>query len=237
MRNNMRPRLKPTLWFTLYTLLRIGAGARAVKISTTQLANVVGISQQSASRHLRSLERLSMIRREIEKEGSLIHINRKGMEALNSVYNHLRRSLNEVAEEAFVFEGVVFSGLWEGGYYVSQEGYKEQIRERLGFDPFPGTLNNRLRTRMDLERRAQLEKLPGIEIKGFRTEDRSFGGGKCYPALINDEVEGALIIAERSSYDRSVMELIASVNLRKRLGLKDGDIVRVSLSTSQLFGP
>lgn len=229
----MKLRLKPTLWFTLYTLLRIGSGARAVKISTTQLAEILGISQQSASRHLRSLERLSMIKREIEKDGSLIHINRKGMEALNSVYHHLRRRLDEVAEEAFVFEGVVFSGLWEGRYYISREGYREQIREKLSFEPYPGTLNIRLRTKTDLERREQLERLPGVEIKGFKTEDRSFGGAKCYPALINDEVEGALIIAERSGYDRTVMELIAPVNLRKRLGLRDGDIVRVSLSTSQ----
>lgn len=233
MGNDMKPGLKPTLWFTLYTILRIGGGARAVKISTTQLAEILGISQQSASRHLRSLERLSMIKRGIEKDGSLIHINQKGMDALNSVYHHLKRSLDEVAEEAFVFEGVVFSGLWEGSYYISQEGYREQIREKLGFEPYPGTLNIRLRTKTDLERRERLERLPGIEIKGFKTEDRSFGGAKCYPALINEEVEGALIIAERSGYDRSVVEFIAPVNLRKRLGLRDGDTVRVSLSNSQ----
>lgn len=237
MNSDIKPGLKPTLWFTLYALLRIGAGARAVKISTTQLAEILGISQQSASRHLRSLERLSMIEREIERDGSLIHIDRKGMEALNSVYHPLSRRLNEVAEETFVFEGVVFSGLWEGGYYVSQEGYREQIREKLGFDPYPGTLNIRLRTKTDLERREQLERLPGVEIKGFKTEDRSFGGARCYPALINDEVEGALVIAERSGYDRWVMELIAPVNLRNRLGLRDGDLVRFSLSTSQGFAP
>lgn len=231
--SSMRPDLKPNLWFTLYTLLRIGAGARAVKISTTQLAEVLGISQQSASRHLRSLEDLSMIEREIEKDGTLIHITEKGMEALHSVYHHLRRHLEEAAKEAFVFEGTVFSGLWEGAYYISQEGYRSQIREKLGFEPYPGTLNIRLRTKRDLERREQLERMPGIEIKGFRTEDRSFGGAKCYPAMINDEVEGAVIIAERSGYDRSVMEIIAPVNLRKRLGLKDGDLVRVSLSNSR----
>ena len=231
--SSMRPDLKPNLWFTLYTLLRIGAGARAVKISTTQLAEVLGISQQSASRHLRSLEDLSMIEREIEKDGTLIHITEKGMEALHSVYHHLKRHLEEAAEEAFVFEGTVFSGLWEGAYYISQEGYRSQIREKLGFEPYPGTLNIRLRTKRDLERREQLERMPGIEIKGFRTEDRSFGGAKCYPAMINDEVEGAVIIAERSGYDRSVMEIIAPVNLRKRLGLKDGDLVRISLSNSR----
>jgi riboflavin kinase len=225
--------LKPTIWFTLYALLRIGAGARAVKISTTQLAEALGISQQSASRHLRSLENFSMIRREIEKDGSFIHITKRGMDSLTSVYHHLKRELEETAKEAFVFEGIVFSGLGEGAYYVNQEGYRQQVREKLGFEPYPGTLNIRLRTKTDLERKEQLERMPGIEIQSFKTKDRSFGGAKCYQVLVNDEVEGVVVIAERTGYDRSVMELMAPVNLRKRLGLKDGDIVRVSFSSPQ----
>ena len=228
------PRLKPALWFTLYTLLRIGAGARAIKISTTRLAEFIGISQQSASRHLRNLERLTLISREIEKDGSFIHITQMGMEYLNSVYHQLRRNLEEAAREVFVFQGVVFSGLWEGAYYIRQEGYWGQIREKLGFEPYPGTLNIRLKTKRDLERRDKLRRMPGIEIEGFKTEDRSFGGAKCYPALINDEVEGAVIIAERSGYDPSVIEIIAPVNLRKRLRLKDGDLVRVSLFNTHM---
>jgi len=225
--------LKPILWFTLYALLRIGAGARAVKISTTQLAETLDISQQSASRHLRSLESASMIRREIEKDGSFIHITKKGMETLNSVYHHLKIDMGESAKEAFVFEGVVFSGLGEGAYYVSQEGYRQQVREKIGFEPYPGTLNIKLRTKADLEKREQLERMPGVEIQSFKTKDRSFGKARCYPVLINDEEEGAVIIAERTGYDRSVMEVMAPVNLRKRLGLKDGDIVRISFSSSQ----
>ena len=232
MKNNSKLRIKPSLWFTLYTLMRIGAGAQGIKISTTQLAKKIHISQQSVSRHLRILEGLSMIKREIGKDGSFIQIEVKGIEVLNSVYHHLRRNLNQVIEEKFVFRGIVFSGFLEGRYYVSQEGYRKQIREKLGFEPYPGTLNIRLQTKKDLERRTQLERLPAIEINNFKTEDRAFGGGKCYPVLINDEVEGALIIPERTGYDRTVMEIIAPLNLRKRLELKDGDIVRVSLSSS-----
>jgi len=223
--------LKPTLWFTLYSLLNVGAGARAVKISTTQLGETLGISQQSASRHLRNLESASMIRREIEKDGTSIYITKKGMEALSLVYHHLRRDLEETAKEAFVFEGIVFSGLGEGAYYVSQEGYREQVRDKLGFEPYPGTMNIRLRTKLDLERRTRMESMPGVEIQSFRTEDRSFGSAKCYPVFINDEIDGAVVTAERTRYDRSVVELIASVNLRKRLGLRDGDVVRVAFSS------
>jgi riboflavin kinase len=229
--------LKPVLWFTLYTLLKIGGGAKEVKISTTQLAEIVGISQQSASRHLRSLEKQAMIRREFAEDGTMIQVTKRGMDSLRSVYQYLRRALEETVKEAFVFEGIVFSGLAEGAYYVTQEGYRSQIRQNLGFEPYPGTLNIRLRTKGDLEKRGELEHLPALEVKSFRTEDRAFGGAKVYPVLVNDEIEGAVVIADRTSHDRSVMEIVAPVNIRKRLGLKDGDVVRVSFSSFRESDP
>jgi riboflavin kinase len=135
--------------------------------------------------------------------------------------------------EVLSFEGTVFSGMYQGGYYISQEGYREQIVERLGFDPYPGTLNLRLREE-DLEARRMLEALPGARIEGFRGVDRAFGGARCYPILVNGEAEGAVIVAERTSYDLSVMEVIAPVNLRERFGLEDGDAVRVVYSPSEV---
>jgi riboflavin kinase len=45
---------------------------------------------------------------------------------------------------------------------------------------------------------------------------------------VNGEVEGALIVADRTGYDLSVMEVIAPVSLRERFGLEDGDVVRVT---------
>ncbi len=44
---------------------------------------------------------------------------------------------------------------------------------------------------------------------------------------MNGEVEGALIVADRSGYDLSVMEVIAPLDLRRRFGLEDGDVVRL----------
>jgi len=125
-----------------------------------------------------------------------------------------------------VFEGAVFSGMYQGGYYISQAGYRGQIRELLGFDPFPGTLNVRL-VGDYLESRRVLEGWPAVALEGFRVEDRAFGGARCYRLLVNGVVEGALIVADRSGYDMSVMEVIAAVGLREALGLEDGDLVRL----------
>ena len=220
--------LSPYLWFTLYELLLQGAASRAVRISTTRLARLLGSSQQSASRHLKLLEEIGLVSRRLGAGGSLVGITEAGLEALSDVYYSMKGWIEGSGEEILMFEGVVFSGMSQGSYYVSQPFYREQLREKLGFDPFLGTLNLRLGESY-LEQRRVLEGWPSIRIEGFRSEDRAFGGGRCYPLKVNDEVEGALVVADRTAYDLNVIEVIAPVNLREQFGLEDGDVVRLTV--------
>jgi len=229
-------RVKPFLWFTLYDLLNLGAGARPVKVSTTELSAVLGVSQQSASRHLQLLERMGLVTRRIDADGSLIGITEEGMRTLNEVFYGLRRHMEGGEAEALVFEGTVFSGLYEGAYYIGQMGYRDQIREKLGFNPYPGTLNLRLEE-ADLDGRRRLERLPAIILDGFKGRERAFGGARCYPVVVNDDVEGAIIVAERTTHDLSVMEVISPIHLRRHFGLEDGDTVRVSVSSPRRSSP
>ena len=213
--------MKPFLWFTLYELLRLGAGVRGVRVSTGELAVLMGVSQQSASRRLGVLEGLGLV---VRGDG-VIRVSREGLGRLEEVYLGLREGLEGGAGE-LVFEGAVFSGMYQGGYYISQPGYRDQIVELLGFAPFPGTLNVRLVGDYRESRRA-LGGWPAVVLEGFRVEDRAFGGARCYRLLVGGVVEGALIVADRSGYDLSVMEVIAAVDLRERFGLEDGDLVRL----------
>ncbi|MCW3992817.1 MAG: CTP-dependent riboflavin kinase [Candidatus Bathyarchaeota archaeon] len=228
--------LRPHLWFTLYGLLNLGAWSRPVKVSTTELSTVLKVSQQSASRHLVLLDEMGLVSRRIDADGTLLRITEGGLRALNEVLYGLRSHLEGSEAEAFVFEGVVFSGLTQGAYYIGKSEYRDQIREKLGFDPYPGTLNLGLRG-ADIERRRQMERLPSVVIKGFEDRERAFGSGRCYPAVVNDNVEGALVVADRTTYDLSVMEIISPVYLRGRFGLEDGDTVKVSISSSRRSSP
>ena len=101
---------------------------------------------------------------------------------------------------------------------------------KLGFDPYPGTLNLKLTSDYDVKARGELEGYPAIEIEGFKNADRTFGLVRCYSALIDNKVKGALVTALRSHYDVSVLEIIAPVCLRKHLNLKDGNKVKVEVS-------
>ena len=221
-------------WQQIQTLLKLaemGAHRRTAKISTEYLAEKLGISQQTASRHLIELERKGWIRRTITPEGSLIKIDDAGMKEVQKLYSQLRFLIEAAYPPSVTFEGTVFTGLGEGAYYITKEVYRKQFMEKLGFDPYPGTLNLKLATEYDLKTRAELETYPAIEIAGFKNENRTFGLVKCYPATIDNKVKGALILALRSHYDVSVVEIIAPVCLRKHLNLKDGHKVKVEVFT------
>ena len=217
------------LFFTLYKLAELGACSRTVKVSTEYLAEKIGTSQQTASRHLINLEKIGWIKRTITPEGCLIKITDSGMTELKKLYSDLRLIFEAAYPPSVTLDGTLFTGLGEGAYYVTIEGYRKQFMEKLGFDPYPGTLNLKLTTEYDMKTKSELEAYPAIEIQGFKDESRTFGPVKCYHAIINNKVKGAVVYALRSHYNASVLEIIAPVFLRGRLKLKDGNKVKVEI--------
>jgi riboflavin kinase len=217
--------------FTLWKLAEMGAHRRTAKISTEYLAGKLGASQQTASRYLIELDGKGWIKRTVTPEGCLIKITDTGLKELQRLYSNLRFLMEAAYPPSVTLEGVLFTGLGEGSYYISKERYRKQFIEKLGFDPYPGTLNLKLTTDYDAKTRSELEAYPAIEVEGFKNEDRTFGPVKCYPVIIQNEVKGALIEALRSHYDASVVEVIAPVCLRKHLKLKDGHKVKVEVLT------
>jgi riboflavin kinase len=209
----------------------MGAHRRTAKISTEYLAEKLETSQQTASRYLIELERNGLIKRTITHEGCLIKLEPPGTAELQKLTAHLRFLMEAAYPPSVTIEGTVFTGLGEGAYYIAKEHYRTQFIEKLGFDPYPGTLNLKLTDDYDIKTRTELESYPAIEVEGFKNEDRTFGLVRCYPVMIDNKVKGALISAMRTHYDVSVLELIAPVCLRKHLNLKDGTKVKIEVLT------
>jgi len=216
-------------FFTLIKLAEMGAHRRTAKISTEYLAAKLNTSQQTASRYLIELDNRGWVERTITAEGCLIRITESGVKELQNLSSRLRFLMEAEYLPSITLEGTVFTGLGEGAYYISKEQYRKQFIEKLGFDPYPGTLNLKLTTDYDIKTRNELEAYPAIEIEGFTSEDRTFGPVRCYPLIIENRTRGALISAMRSHYDASVLEIIAPVSLRKSLKLKDGYKVKVEV--------
>jgi riboflavin kinase, archaea type len=217
--------------FMLLKLAEMGAYNRTAKISTDYLANKLGISQQTASRYLIELERNGWIARKVTPDGSLLKIEAPGTKELHKLYSNLKVLIETNIPPSVTLEGTVFTGLGEGAYYISKPDYKKQLIAKLGFEPYPGTLNVKLTSDYDIKTRKDIEAYPALEVMGFQNEDRSFGLVKCYLAIIGGTVKGALVTATRSHYDASVLEIVAPVCLRKQLGLKDGNKVKVEILT------
>lgn len=221
-------------WRHIYTLVKLaemGAHRRAAKVSTEFLARKLGVSQQSASRNLIELERIGWINRTATPEGSLIKITERGVKELRELYSRLRFLIEFSYPPSVTLEGVVFTGMGEGAYYVTRDHYRKQFMEKLGFDPYPGTLNLKLTTDYDVKTFSELKAYPAIEIEGFSDENRTFGPVRCYPAIVENKVRGALVSAMRTHYNSTVIEIISPVCLRKHLGLKDGHKVKVEVLT------
>lgn len=222
--------LKPTLLFTLFKLAEIESEFGKNPITTYLVAEKLGASQQTASRHLIELERQGLIRRFREGEGEVVMVSGKGMKELNLLFINLKRIFEPGIGE-LVFRGRVFTGFGEGAYYVSQEGYVNQFIEKLGFKPYPGTLNVRLK-RESIKDKGMLEASRPVTIGEFESEGRRFGPVNCFKATVNGIGRCAVIEAHRTHYGDDVLEVISAINLRRRLGLKDGDEVEVTVFSS-----
>jgi riboflavin kinase len=224
--------LKESPLFTLITLASMGAYTKALETTTTILGKKLGISQQTASRRLTELEKIGWITKERTLKGQGIRISKEGVEILKSVYSEVR-SLFEGELTSLDIDGIIFSGMRDGAYYVTQEGYRKQFVEKLGFNPYPGTLNLKLKTALQIQAKRILDAYPGIVIEGFEDGQRTFGSVKSFKAIIDNKIEGAILLIKRTHHGENVIEIISHVYLREKLGLKDGDRVSIKILINQ----
>jgi riboflavin kinase, archaea type len=121
-------------------------------------------------------------------------------------------------------KGKVYSGKGEGKKFVTLPWVEHQIREKLGFIPFAGTLNIRL-NREGLANKKVLLKAQRLEI----TPE----SGYCKGILIKAKISGldcAIIIPQIGGYPSDVVEVVAAVFLRHKLHLADGSETAVIVS-------
>lgn len=214
--------MKPYLLQTLKEIAKLGAIKNKIEVSSKELAKKIETSQQTASRYLLELDKKGFITRELGIKKQIIEITNIGEDFLKEEYLDYQR-IFELSDKIF-FKGKIVSGIGEGRYYTEQNGYIEQFKEKLGFIPYPGTLNVEIEY-IEKNKLRLLKNHDTIIIQEFKTKNRSFGGVSCFKAKIND-ASGAIVLPLRSHYS-NILEFISPDFLRKKLGLKDGDIVEI----------
>jgi riboflavin kinase len=120
--------------------------------------------------------------------------------------------------------GTVFSGGGEGKKFLELPWVKQQIKQKLGFTPYPGTLNMLL-SEESAKRKELFEKTPSIKIcpaNGYCT-------GALFKAFIGT-MQCAIIVPGVADYPKALLEIIAPLNLRETLQLEDGGEVAVTVN-------
>ena len=118
---------------------------------------------------------------------------------------------------------IIVRGLGEGTYFMSMQHYQKEIKKKLGFSAYPGTLN----LKVDKKQADILKKFAPIKIDGFKKNNKTFGGVDCYRAKIKN-IDGSIIVPHLTKH-KDVIEFIAAVHLKSQLKLKDGDKIKVEL--------
>jgi riboflavin kinase len=122
------------------------------------------------------------------------------------------------------FSGTVLSGGGDGKKYLELPWVKRQITGKLGFAPYPGTLNVKL-TEESAKRRKLLEKAPSEKV----CPAEGYCNGLLFKAFIGI-LQCAIVVPEVPGYPNDLLEVIASVNLREALQLEDGCEVTVTVN-------
>ena len=201
-------------------------------ITCSDLAGRLDVSTQTASRRLQRLDDCGYLAREFTGGGQRLTLTDEGERALQREYADYRRLFEGAVDVTLA--GTVTSGMGEGSHYITLSGYMRQFRNRLGYEPFAGTLNVDLHER-SVKARARMDAMSPIEIGGWADDDRTYGPAFCWPATVEtaagDRYETCHIIApERTHYDAGQLEVIAPDELREVLSVDDTDELKIHVS-------
>ena len=124
-----------------------------------------------------------------------------------------------------ILEGTLCRGLGEGAGFTTLDWVECQVREKLGYVPFPGTLNLSMAGEAWENIRDRMRDSPGIVIE----PPAGFCAARCFEVLINRRVKGAAILPDVAGYPADKLEIISPVAVRQALHLNDGDIVTLDM--------
>lgn len=115
--------------------------------------------------------------------------------------------------------GKIFSGTGEGAHYTKL--YSNELTKILGTQPYPGTLNVLLdKCFYELIEASKLIRIPPPK--------QGLGAVYAYRGYLAG-VPVLILKPTITTHECRVVEVVSHVNLRRELGLRDGDVVELVL--------
>jgi riboflavin kinase len=218
--------IAPDIWFTLYSLANKGSIHSKTILTTSELGDLMNISQQTASRRIALCVEEGYVIRMHTADGMLLQITDKGRNELLRVFSNLEVAFTPI-QDNIVIEGRLVTGIGEGAYYV--DVYAQKLREALGFKPHLGTLNVKVIDEDSRRAIGRMRNTPPLVVNGFRHKGRTFGDVICYRVKVNNEIEAAIVMAQRTHHSEDILEVVAPVNIRETLNIGDDSDITLTV--------
>jgi len=120
----------------------------------------------------------------------------------------------------------IVSGVKQGAFFTQLDWVQEQCLQKLGFKPFPGTLNLEI-AHENMRIIEALQAQEGIELV---PPDSNFCAGFVFPISI-EGISGAMVApaANVRVHAKNIIEIISHLRLKDALGVEDGDWVTLTI--------
>jgi CTP-dependent riboflavin kinase len=127
----------------------------------------------------------------------------------------------------WIIAGKIICGVKQGKFFTQLEWFQEQCDEKLGFKPYPGTLNLEISGEY-LPIIESLNREEGIEIT---SPDPKFCNAKAFKVSLG-EISGAIIMPDEKVrvHPKNIIEIVAPLKIKASLNIEDGDFISVVIS-------
>jgi CTP-dependent riboflavin kinase len=125
--------------------------------------------------------------------------------------------------------GRVYQDLGQGVLFTEIDWVKQTFQEKLGFAPYPGTLNLLMEDQARAEWRRLKRQWAGIDIP---PGNASFCRSRCFRVLVEGKIQGAVVVPEVKDYPEEKLEILAPVHVKETLNVKDGDVLTIEVFES-----
>ncbi len=127
----------------------------------------------------------------------------------------------------WIIAGKIICGVKQGKFFTQLEWFKEQCDEKLGFKPFPGTLNLEVSEEY-LPIIESLNREEGIELI---SPDPKFCNAKAFLVSLG-EISGAIIMPDEKVrvHPKNIIEIVAPLQIKTSLNVMDDDLISVVIN-------
>jgi CTP-dependent riboflavin kinase len=145
---------------------------------------------------------------------------------LLGVYIERNEMRSEIPGEQLL--GRLTTGIGQGKQFTRLDWARQQFVNKLGIDPFPGTINLIIDDSESRKVWNRLKATPGVRIDNPNDGPHDCDA-RCYPVSIEGQFTGAIVLPEVEGYPPAQIEIIAAIQVRESLDIEDGDLLTLQI--------